>query len=135
MGYLIGTGEKPYLLFTIDNSDLLIWDTLNPIILKGTENFIVNQCTLYYKKATTPLIFAGNPEINLTDRNGVNIEYAFGGGSFSIPVDNAVRLSGGNKSSLIVDPYETILELLLECTTSVLSGDGILEVYLWGTFR
>jgi hypothetical protein len=134
MGYLIQNGEKPYLLFTILNADLLLWDITNPIQLKGTTNFVINQCTIVYTNGAIPLDFVGGPEINLIDRNGVKIQYAFDGGAYSIPQDSAVRLAGGNKSSGNILPYDLQQDLYLENTTSVLSADGDLLIYLWGTF-
>jgi hypothetical protein len=51
-----------------------------------------------------------------------------------IQPDSAIRLSGGNKSSGNVLPYDVSNGLLLETTESVTAGDGELLVYLWGTF-
>lgn len=134
MGYLIDAIKKPYLLFTIQNGDLLSWDITTTIDLKGTENFIVDQCTIAYVNATTPLVFFGTPEIKLIDSLGNSILYAFGGAGYNITQDHAVRLSGGNKSSNTVVPYEYVTGLFLQNTESIVSGDGDLLIYLWGTF-
>lgn len=133
MGYLINPSPKDYLIFTFTNSELLIWDNTAPLILKNTNNFIVDQCTIFYTAATTPLTLPATTEINLTDSNN-NIQYAFHSSGYSINNNEAIRLSGGNKSGNNVDAYNLSNELQLDCTTSVLSGDGQLIVYLWGTY-
>lgn len=133
MGYLINPSEKDYLIFTISNSDLLLWDNANPLQLANTKRFVVDQCTIFYTAATTPLVFSGSPELNLTDSNNI-IEYAFHTTGITLNNDDSIRLSGGNKSSNNVDSYNLSNGLQLDCTTSVLSGDGQLIVYLWGTY-
>jgi hypothetical protein len=134
MGYLITSISKDYLLFRFTNTELIAWDITAPLDLQSTKNFVVDQCTLVYVNATTALTFASNPELNLIDTTGAGIQYAFNQSISMIQPDSAIRLSGGNKSSGNVLPYDVSNGLLLETTESVTAGDGELLVYLWGTF-
>ena len=135
MGYLIEPPKQQYLLFNFTNSELSSWGGSTLLLLKNTQGFIVDQCSILYTNATSVLQLAGAYEINLIDIYGTGIQFAFNSGLVGMKPYESFRLSGGNKSSNAVLPYDTSNDYSLELTTSVISGDGELQVFLWGTYR
>jgi hypothetical protein len=135
MGYIISKSVTPLFIFNFTNGALILWDSTTPLDLTNTKNFIVDQCSILYNNATTPLTFTASPEIELIDSGSGNIiQYAFHQGGTTLNPNDSIRLSGGNKSNQNVDTYNIASGLQLSLSTAISGGDGDLVVFLWGTY-
>lgn len=95
----------------------------------------MSQCTLAYKNASSPLVLAGTPEINLIDVvSGNVIQHAFHSGGITLNNDSSIALKSGNKSNNNTDSYSLLNDLYLSISSNVLSGDGELYIYMFGTY-